>query len=78
MNPSQAALTLARQRALKATKRQLAAQGFLVSHFSQRDLRASAEAYLAVHRETLLADASELVEQWRLEGFFGKRAMGER
>jgi hypothetical protein len=30
--------------------------------------------YLADHREELLAEAAALVERWRQEGFFGKRA----
>jgi hypothetical protein len=70
-----AAYTLALQAALKATKRKLRGHGVKVNQIPMRDLRALAEAYLAQHREALLADASELVEQWRLEGFFGKRAL---
>jgi hypothetical protein len=70
-----AAYTISLQAALKATKRRLQSQGLRVNQIPMRDLRALAEAYLAQHREALLADASELVEQWRLEGFFGKRAL---
>jgi hypothetical protein len=66
--------TRARQIALDLTKRQLAAQGFRVSSFSHRELVAKAEAYLAQHREELIAEAKETVERWRVEGFFGKRA----
>ena len=65
---------LARQAALKAAKAKLQAQGFRPSHFSHRDLVIRAEAYLADHREELVAEAKEIVERWRVEGFFGKRA----
>jgi hypothetical protein len=41
---------------------------------SHRELRVRAEAYLTAHREELIAEASLVVERWRLEGFFGKRA----
>jgi hypothetical protein len=62
-----AAITLARHSALKATKRQLAAQGLKVNHFSRRDLVAHAETYFADHRETLIAECppSALVGQIR-------------
>jgi hypothetical protein len=69
-----ATMTLARQRALKAAKRQLEAQGLRPSHFSHRDLVIRADAYLAEHREELIAEAKADVERWRLQGFFGKRA----
>jgi hypothetical protein len=67
--------TLARQRALKAAKAKLQAQGLRPSHFSHRDLVIRAEAYLAEHREELIAEARPIVERWRVEGFFGKRAV---
>jgi hypothetical protein len=66
--------TLALQRAMKTTKHQLHAQGLKPTHFSHRDLVIRAEAYLAEHREELIAEAREIVERWRAEGFFGKRA----
>ena len=69
-----ATMTLARQRALKAAKRQLEAQGLRPSHFSHRDLVIRADAYLATHREELIAEAREIVLRWQAEGFFGKRA----
>ena len=69
-----AANVLARQRALNLTKHRLRAQGLRVSEYSARDLRVRAEAYLADHREELVAEARVTVEQWRREGFFGKRA----
>jgi hypothetical protein len=65
---------LALQRAMNLTKRQLQAQGLRPNHFSHRDLRVRAEQYLAEHREELVAEAKVVVERWRLEGFFGKRA----
>jgi hypothetical protein len=65
--------TLALQRAMNLTKRQLQAQGLKPNHFSLRDLRVRAEAYLADHRAELIAEAREIVERWRVEGVFGKR-----
>jgi hypothetical protein len=65
---------LALQRAMNLTQRQLQAQGLKPNHFSHRDLRVRAEAYLAAHRAELIADAKEIVERCRVEGFFGKRA----
>ena len=65
--------TLALQRAMNLTKRQLQALGLKPSHFSLRDLRVRAEAYLADHRAELIAEAREIVERWRVEGVFGKR-----
>jgi hypothetical protein len=69
-----ATITLARQAAIKATKRQLQAQGLKVSHFPHRDIVAQAEAYFAEHRAELIAEAKTVVERWQREGFFGKRA----
>jgi hypothetical protein len=66
--------TLARQRALKAAKAKLQAQGLRPSHFSHRDLVIRADAYLAEHREELIAEAREIVARWDREGFFGRRA----
>jgi hypothetical protein len=64
---------LARQATLKAAKHQLQAQGLRPTHFSHRDLVIRAEAYLAEHREELIAEAREIVARWQAEGFFGKR-----
>jgi len=69
-----ATITLALQAAMKITKHQLRAQGLKPMHMSHRELRVRAEAYLTAHREELIAEASLVVERWRLEGFFGKRA----
>jgi hypothetical protein len=44
---------------MKATKHQLQAQGFRPTQFSHRELRARAEAYLAAHRDELIADIAE-------------------
>ena len=64
---------LALQRAMNLTKRQLQAQGLKPNHFSLRDLRGRADAYLAEHRAELIAEAKLVVERWRVEGVFGKR-----
>jgi hypothetical protein len=66
--------TLALQRAMNLTKRQLQAQGLKPNHFSLRDLRIRAEQYLDDHREELVAEAKQIVLRWQREGFFGKRA----
>jgi hypothetical protein len=68
-----ATITLARQRAIKATKRQLQAQGLKPTHFSHRDLVIRAEEYLAQHHTELVAEAKQTVERWIAEGRFGKR-----
>jgi hypothetical protein len=66
--------TLALQRAMKAAKAGLQAQRLRPSHFSHRDLVIRAEQYLAQHRAELIAEATQIVERWQAEGFFGKRA----
>jgi hypothetical protein len=71
---AQRSWSIARQRAIKEAKAKLQAQGLRVSQFSQRDLVTRADAYLAAHREELIAESKEIVERWRVEGFFGKRA----
>jgi hypothetical protein len=60
--------TLARQRALKAAKHQLQAQGLRPSQFSHRELTLRAEACLAAHREELIAEAKQIVARWEREG----------
>jgi hypothetical protein len=69
-----ATITLALQAAMKITKHQLRAEGLKPTHMPHRELRVRAEAHLTAHREELIAEAKEVVERWRLEGFFGKRA----
>jgi hypothetical protein len=50
------------------------AQGHKLAQYSARDLRLLAEQYFDQHRNALIAEATTTVEQWTLEGFFGKRA----
>ena len=42
-----------------------------LSSVAPRDLTQMAEAYIFEHRE-IIAEARARVEQWRVEGFFGK------
>jgi predicted nucleic acid-binding protein len=69
-----AAITIALQRAQWAVKAQLQRQGLRLSSIRVCELRTVAEAHLAEHREELIPDVKALVERWRQEGFFGKRA----
>jgi hypothetical protein len=69
-----AVMVLARQRAIKAVKRQFQARGLRPHHTSHREIIAAADAYLADHRAELIAEATPIVERWQAEGFFGKRA----
>ena len=50
--------------------------GALCEQSGQDGLHRARQAYLAEHRE-LIADARATVEQWTLDGFFGKRAQRE-
>jgi hypothetical protein len=50
------------------------AQGLKFTHFSRRDIVVRADAYLAEHREELIAEAKQIVERWERQGFFGRRA----
>jgi hypothetical protein len=68
-----ATMTLARQAAMKAAKHRLQAQGLEPSQFSQRELVARADAYLADHRAELIAKAKLIVARWQAAGVFGKR-----
>jgi hypothetical protein len=61
---------------MKAAKHQLQAQGLRPTHFSHRDLVIRAEAYLADHREELIAEAREIVARWEREGGEGIRGEG--
>src|SRR5271163_1924145 len=69
-----AVVTIARQQAIKVVKRQYQVQGLEVRQFSRRDYIVAAKESLREHPE-LIAQAAKVVEQWRLEGFCGKRAM---
>jgi len=69
-----AAITFAHREAQAAIKRQLQAQGRRKpSQVPMREIALAAKEYLAAHPE-LIAEAKPIVEQWRREGFFGKRA----
>lgn len=69
-----ATITLARQRAINATKTELKGRGLKPSHIPHRDIVVAAEQYLAQHRAELVAEAKQIVERWQAEGFFGRRA----
>jgi hypothetical protein len=68
-----AVMTLARRKAIKATKEQLRAEGQRPHHIPHCQIVARANEYLAQHRE-LISEAKAVVERWRAEGVFGKRA----
>jgi hypothetical protein len=70
---SRAAITLAHREAEKAVKRGLAAKGIKLQLIAKREITAMAREYLAEHPE-LVDEAKPIVEQWRAEGFFGRRA----
>jgi hypothetical protein len=70
---AQAAITLARRGAEKAVEMALKRQGKKPQYIARREIVALAKEYLAAHPE-LIAEARPLVERWRKEGFFGKRA----
>jgi hypothetical protein len=70
---ARAAITLAHREADKAVKRGLAAKGIKLQLIPHREITAIAQAYLAQHPE-LIEEAKPIIEQWRREGFFGKRA----
>jgi predicted phage-related endonuclease len=65
---------LARRMAISAVKRQLQAQGVKVGLMPAREISLRAEQYLAAHRASLIAEATQTIERWRVEGFFGRRA----
>jgi hypothetical protein len=69
-----AVMTLAKQRAIKATKAELQAQGLRPSHIPHCQIVARANQYLTAHRDELISEAKAVAERWRVEGFFGKRA----
>jgi hypothetical protein len=65
---------LARQQAIKAVKRPVQAEGRRkLRQIAHREIVTMAREYLATHPE-LIAEAKPIVEQWRREGFFGKKA----
>jgi hypothetical protein len=71
---AQAAIALAQHEAEKTVKLTLKRQGLKPQYIARREIVALANEYLAAHRAELLAQARPIIEQWRAEGFFGKRA----
>ena len=67
-------MSLARQRAIAVVKHQLRARGLKVHSFAHREIVMLANEYAQAHRAELIAEAKPIVEQWRREGFFGKKA----
>jgi hypothetical protein len=70
---ARATIILARQQAEKAVKLALKGQGLKPQYMARREIVVLATEYLAKHPE-LIAEAKPIVERWRREGFFGKRA----
>ena len=60
---------------MKIAEQQLRHQGLKPQCTSRRIIVEMADEVLAKHRGELIAEAAEIVEQWRAEGFFGKRLM---
>ena len=67
------AAALALYRSRQAVKDAIRRKGEKVSAYTAAEITAMAKAYLAEHRE-LIAEARVRIEQWTLEGAFGKRA----
>jgi hypothetical protein len=65
---------IARRAAIRETKAEMQRRGQKPATVPHRDIVAAAKGYLRDHREELIAEAKVVVERWRLEGFFGKRA----
>jgi hypothetical protein len=68
-----ATICLAKYEAEKAVKQALRGQGLKPQYIARREIVTMAKEYLAAHPE-LIAEARPIVERWRKEGFFGKRA----
>ena len=60
-NRSAVLCPLARQKAVKAVKERLRAQGLKLAQFSARDIYILADAYFEVHRQRLIEAAIETV-----------------
>ena len=72
-----AVIVLAREAARKVVREQLRGRGEKVTHYSKKEITILADDYLAQHPE-LHDEAVPLVERWRAEGLFGKRALAMR
>ena len=70
---AQAAITLAQHEAEKAVKLALRGQGLKPQYIARREIVIMTKDYLEAHPE-LVAEAKPIIERWRKEGFFGKRA----
>lgn len=62
-NRSAVLCTLARQKAIKAIKRQIQSQGLRLANFSARDIHIWVDAYLEAHRQELIEQAKEMVSK---------------
>jgi hypothetical protein len=70
---ARAAIILAQREAEKAVKLALKGQGLKPQYMATREIVTLAREYLAAHPE-LITEAKPIIERWRREGFFGKRA----
>ena len=76
-----AVMILARQRAIKEAKRQLAARGLKPAHYSHREIVVMAEEIIladAQRRAKIIAEAKAIVAVWEAEGYFRPRRRGIR
>jgi hypothetical protein len=63
LQPRDVIVTLAKQAAIKAVKRELRAQGIELYQFAQREIVAMAREYLVRHRQRLVEEAAETVRK---------------
>jgi hypothetical protein len=73
---SRAVIVLARRRAIKEAKRQLAARGLKPAHFAMREIVVMAKEIVladAQYRAEVIAEAKAMVDRWHAEGVFGPR-----
>jgi hypothetical protein len=71
---AQAVATLAKRRAIAATRKRLRGMGLKPQYMPMREMAAMVEEYLDQHWPVLIAEARPIVDRWTAEGFFGKRA----
>jgi len=64
---------IARRAAIRETKAEMQRRGLKPACVPHREIVAAANEYLRNHRAELIAEAKQIVERWRVEGFFGKR-----